>query len=373
MTEANGALDMNNKRITPAIRLYDDIKGQIQARKLSPHDPVLPANALTEIYGISYPTVHRVLKRLVDEGLIYRIQGKGSFVAEPETGRSRPVQRLVGILMHTEGHLFHEFYEMLLTQLQGFDYWPVTQNIGAPAYEANRARHFRRLLTMNPMAVIANGLALDYDVVRNSEGTLKRLMLIQQCNAVRRVDADMFFSDYELGGRLLAEHLIGQGHTYFAIQVPDYFDSGERDSVVFSLRRIGFLRELAGHGYDETHLTTFPLSMSDAALLSLFTRIRGAPTAVVAMTDHHGKLMIDRLSALGLKVPDDVAVTGYFNTPWAEQTTPTLTSIEIDVALIASRIVEHLVKVEGDPRTPFVQTLIRPTLVVRESTRSGPA
>ena len=112
------------------------------------------------------------------------------------------------------------------------------------------------------------------------------------------------------------------------------------------------------------------MSVSDEGLSDLFLGGSDSPTAVVAMTDYHGKLMIDRLSALGLKVPDDVAVTGYFNTPWAGQTTPPLTSIEIDVALIASRIVEHLVQVEADPRTPFVQTLIRPTLVVRESTRS---
>lgn len=358
---------MNSKRITPAIRLHDDIKGQISRRELRPHDPVLPANALTEAYGISYPTVHRVLKRLVEEGLIYRIQGKGSFVAEPETERSHPVQRLVGILMHTEGHLFHEFYEALLTQLQLHDYWPVTQNIGAPAYEADPARHFRRLLSMNPVAVIANGLAIDYDVVKNSEGKLSRLMLIQQCNAAKRVDADMFFSDFQMGGYLLAEHLIERGHTRLALEVPSEPGPGR---TVFALRHAGVLQALAAAGCDESHVSRVPMSVSDEGLRDLFLDGSDSPTAVVAMTDYHGKLMIDRLSALGLKVPDDVAVTGYFNTPWAEQTTPKLTSIEIDVALIASRIVEHLVQVEADPRTPFVKTLIRPTLVVRESTRS---
>jgi GntR family transcriptional regulator len=41
-------------------------------------------NELSRIYGISRMTVRSVLNRLVDAGLLYRSQGKGTFVAEPK-------------------------------------------------------------------------------------------------------------------------------------------------------------------------------------------------------------------------------------------------------------------------------------------------
>jgi GntR family transcriptional regulator len=41
-------------------------------------------NEMSRIYGISRMTVRSVLNRLVDSGLLYRVHGKGTFVAEPK-------------------------------------------------------------------------------------------------------------------------------------------------------------------------------------------------------------------------------------------------------------------------------------------------
>lgn len=50
-------------------------------------------NELSRKYGISRMTVRAVLTRLVDAGLLYRVPGKGTFVAEPKIV-SRPLSQM---------------------------------------------------------------------------------------------------------------------------------------------------------------------------------------------------------------------------------------------------------------------------------------
>lgn len=58
--------------------LADDI-----AAGLAPHDPLPSERALMTTYGVSRMTVRRALGLLVEEGLVYRRRGSGTYVADP--------------------------------------------------------------------------------------------------------------------------------------------------------------------------------------------------------------------------------------------------------------------------------------------------
>lgn len=64
-------------------QLYEILRGNI-ARGVWKVGEMIPTEPeLIEGYGVSRTTVRQVLDLLVNEGLIYRQQGRGSFVAEP--------------------------------------------------------------------------------------------------------------------------------------------------------------------------------------------------------------------------------------------------------------------------------------------------
>jgi len=64
-------------------QLYEILRGDIVRRRWQPGDMIPPESELIETYGVSRTTVRQVLEMLVNEGLIYRQRGRGSFVAHP--------------------------------------------------------------------------------------------------------------------------------------------------------------------------------------------------------------------------------------------------------------------------------------------------
>ncbi|HYE83361.1 MAG TPA: GntR family transcriptional regulator [Clostridia bacterium] len=67
-------------------QLKDIICELIENEELKPGDPIPPERELCEYHGVSRMTVNKSITNLVNEGLLYREQGKGTFVAKPKEG-----------------------------------------------------------------------------------------------------------------------------------------------------------------------------------------------------------------------------------------------------------------------------------------------
>lgn len=64
-------------------QLYEILRGKIIQGEWKPGDMIPPESVLTETYQVSRNTVRQVLDILVNEGLIYRQRGKGTFISHP--------------------------------------------------------------------------------------------------------------------------------------------------------------------------------------------------------------------------------------------------------------------------------------------------
>ncbi|RKD32254.1 GntR family transcriptional regulator [Thermohalobacter berrensis] len=76
-------------------QLKEILQEMIENEVLKPGDPIPPERELCEIHGISRMTARKAVMALVNEGILYREQGKGTFVAKPKI--KKQISRLKGL------------------------------------------------------------------------------------------------------------------------------------------------------------------------------------------------------------------------------------------------------------------------------------
>lgn len=98
---------------------------------------------------------------------------------------------------------------------------------------------------------------------------------------------------------------------------------------------------------------------------------RDRPTAIVASSDTHAMCIIQGLMAEGVKVPEDISVTGFDDLDEASFFRPLLTTLRQPREELAEVAGEMLIKLLEGEELEQNQVWLKPKLMIRES--SGPA
>lgn len=95
-----------------------------------------------------------------------------------------------------------------------------------------------------------------------------------------------------------------------------------------------------------------------------------APTALICANDTIALIIISQLQSIGLKVPGDVSVTGFDDSPWSRFVHPSITTCAKDMATVGRLAVEILFDRMEHPDGPARQHSMPQQLIIRDS--SGP-
>jgi LacI family transcriptional regulator len=148
-------------------------------------------------------------------------------------------------------------------------------------------------------------------------------------------------SNYEMGGRLLAEYALRTGHRRVGLL------SGPQQLESARQRRDGFVNAFPGDFEIAWEVSVSFDGVLTAEALEALERRRKA-TLIVAGNDLIAISAIRCLSNLGVAVPEEVSVTGFDNIRWTDLVTPRLTTIAQPVGAIGARAVELLLEqIEG--------------------------
>ena len=170
--------------------------------------------------------------------------------------------------------------------------------------------------------------------------------------------------DYYDGTLQVMNHLLERGHHRIA------FTTRPELTTAHEARLQGYLDALAAAGIEpddqlivETHIGPDSGVEATRQLLALPQR----PTAIVAFHDLVAVDVINTLQGAGLRVPQDMAVTGFDGLRAGFRTLPHISTVQQPLERIGERVVALVNRQLSDPHAPPVQETLPVRLVLRGS------
>ena len=345
------------------------LDGRLRAGTRLPADGELAAQ-----YQISRDTVRQALALLSHEGLIERVQGRGTFVSQPPSNDSLVTQvkpKQIGLVLN----------RTLRTQVNMNLLVGVEQAAKSHGYsvsftyaEGNQEQQARDIARLRANHVSGMIIYLTGDTTRDAS--------IQQLQAdhvpfvlidryIPNLAIDYVGLDNVGGGYRATEHLLILGHRRIGF-IFSYEETLQTTSVYE--RWQGYCKALQKYGvpYDETlvvpdfrQLQT-GLSSPHEGLVEFLQR-PDRPGAIFAVNDYVALDVMQAAKAIHLRIPEDLAVVGFDDTGFAAHVNPPLTTIMqpfIDIGLRAGTLlISRIEGIFGVPKHIELPT----NLIIRES------
>jgi LacI family transcriptional regulator, galactose operon repressor len=172
--------------------------------------------------------------------------------------------------------------------------------------------------------------------------------------------------NYRRGIERVVDYLDSLGHTRFA------FVGHHSTLSPTSERQAAFVKTVSRHPDTEWRIVTNQDGPDGgrSAARELFAG-NFCPTAIICVNDFMALGVLRELRERGLRVPEDVSVTGFDNINLSQYCNPPLTTVHIPRDLIGHLAFEALVPESAKGKPPGREVLLDPEFVLREST--GPA
>lgn len=353
-------------------RLLRETRARILAGTLRPGTSLPPERDLTRDWGVPLSRVRAVLGGLAHEGLLHRVQGRGTFVADPLPKSVLAKTVLVVNTCTPEQSGYLQAMEMLHgisdqcqedgLKAQIHQISPARESSADPEMVARELQDELGVIILpmtpnSPLAALPSYLqGFGVPCVKVGwSGTLPR-----ESTPVPEVNYDR-----QLAARMATSHAAAAGHRRIAYLASDVL-------VVPELLRIqGFLDALSEHGIAMPPGYLARCDKRQGAVrdvVAQLMRLDPAPNAICCSTGRMAILAIQALLEMQLRVPDDVAVVAAVSSTEGDAYSPvSLTRTVVPGAECGRMAVRLLSDLLAGKPAPDRVVLVEPRLEIADS------
>lgn len=324
---------------------------------------------IAEQHAVSRGTVRQAMTMLVNEGLIERVQGRGSTVLARSAPSDVPAERRIGLVLNRPGA------QLELDILVG-----VEQAARARAYRVTFIYTNDRIEQLAPdIAYLREDRAVGIIISLDNDITRDEAIAQLQHNGLPTVlvdrymaeqDSDHVAADNHGGGFRATEHLLILGHTRIGFV---YTSVGTLKTTSIRDRLRGYRHALEAYAvpYDESLVLCCPYPIPPPIeapeALSAYVARSGGPTAIFAVHDQVALHVLQAARQAGRRVPEDLALVGFDDLAYAAHLTPPLTTVAQNRTELGIRAANLLIdRIEG-LAGPYQHIEVPTNLIIRES------
>lgn len=350
------------KQVADALRA-DILDGVYQKRMLLPTEQLL-----CQRFDVSRQTVRQALSVLAAEGMIERRQGSGSHILPVREALNAPRRTIPVITTYISNYIFPS----ILREIENV----LSENNGAPTLYAtqNQISNERRILQSLLEGDLPDGILVEGTKtgLPNPNLDLYRKLISRGVPMVfmhgiypELSDCISVLDDNYGGARQLVEYLHQKGHR----SISGIFKNDDLQGLQRYAGYADALRDL-GLPLEDQRVFWYNTESKDHLLSDNSAWAQAADvlhncTALVCYNDEIASRVVSLLLHQGVRIPDDIAVVSFDNSPYSELSVLPITSLshgEYNVGRMAAELLIRLLHGEA------CSSLLAPwTLVVRKS------
>lgn len=335
-------------------QLLGQLKSRINAGVFAADVPFPTEQFLAEQLKLSPQTVRQALLGLAQQGYLVRRRGRGSFVRRPEMDQrsdlasSNKTFRIGVVMPWGEQTFFASMLNDVENVMHGEGYRTMlVNNRDETETELDRLREMIKngvdgIIWMCP----AKGA--HPEVIRMIRAMLPNVVGVDRLDPAMAEEMSLVNADNAGGMAALVEHLYRSGRRRIAL-VRDVATISSVDDRMSgyqkALKKLG--AEVPENWIYRVSMPSYSLEDACACGREVLERIMASGEtfdAICCCTDYLAMGVIQGLQAHGLRVPEDIAVTGFDDSAGAVAMKPRLTSVHMNLDTIATEAANLLLR-----------------------------
>lgn len=348
-------------------KIIDDILLRIKLGEYSESSKLPSENEMSEMYGVSVPTVRQALKELVYQKRIIRIKGKGSYVCNAECeekGGAAQGQKNLQIISFVA--YLRSSNNLIMRIIRGAQAYLIEKGYSMAVMFGDAQTNSEQELVLQSLELGVAGVLLfaadpneNINAVRRLEEAGKHVVFLDR--GTDKEPCALVSSNNTDGAYRMTRHLLEYGHRNILYVSGHIMRTTEKERVK------GYRMALsqAGHTEDQMLIMDEVHDRADEVL----EHVKKGVTAIQCVNDRTALWIIDILRSAGFKIPEDVSVSGFDGVDEGLYNVPPLTTIVQPFEDMGRTAAASLLKMIGGEKG-YRQTYLPVELLVKESTKA---